>query len=82
MTQLNWNKVSSADGYQVIRSEKKEGPYRRIAVLPGKETISFQDTNTEGKNGFTVSGHTVEIPEAGSTELTVILRGHRNVRLW
>lgn len=52
MTQLNWNKVSSADGYQVIRSEKKEGPYRRIAVLPGKETISFQDTNTEGKKWF------------------------------
>lgn len=52
MTQLNWKKVLSADGYQVIRSEKKEGPYRRIAVLSGKETVSFQDTNTEGKKWF------------------------------
>lgn len=52
MTQLSWKKIPSADGYQVIRSEKENGPYRRIAVIQGNKITSFQDTATEGKKWF------------------------------
>lgn len=52
MTLVKWKKTASADGYQVFRSDKENGGYKRIGVIFGNETFSFQDTNTEGKKWF------------------------------
>lgn len=49
---ISWNKAASADGYQVIRSDKAEGPYKRIAVVSGNTTFSYTDNTSEGKKWF------------------------------
>ena len=37
-------KINSAQGYQVFRSEKMNGRYKRIKVISGNSTFSYLDT--------------------------------------
>lgn len=52
MNVVAWNKIPSAEGYQVVRAEKRSGPYKRIAVITGNETFHFKDNHTEGRQWY------------------------------
>lgn len=41
---IQWKKISSAQGYQIFRSEKSKAGYKRIAVITGNNTCSYSDT--------------------------------------
>ena len=41
---MQWKKINSAQGYQVFRSEKMNGRYKRIKVISGNSTFSYLDT--------------------------------------
>lgn len=41
---LQWKKISSAQGYQIFRSETASKGYKRIAVVSGNTTFSYRDT--------------------------------------
>ena len=41
---VQWKKINSAQGYQVFRSEKMNGRYKRIKVISGNSTFSYLDT--------------------------------------
>lgn len=42
---LRWKKVSGANGYQIIRSDSKDGKFTEVAKLTGAE-LSYKDTQT------------------------------------
>lgn len=42
---VSWNRLPSAEGYQVVRAEKREGPYKRMAVIRGNNTFSYTDNS-------------------------------------
>ena len=41
--ELSWKKVTGADGYQIYRSTKKSGGYKRIASVSSGNTLSYKD---------------------------------------
>lgn len=41
--QLNWKKVSNADGYRIYRSVSKNGSYRKIATLTKSKQTTYTD---------------------------------------
>jgi len=45
---LHWEPLLSGDvgGYTIERAEKREGPFERIAAVPGRATTVFVDTGT------------------------------------
>ncbi|MBO5303850.1 MAG: N-acetylmuramoyl-L-alanine amidase [Lachnospiraceae bacterium] len=50
---LKWNEVSDATGYQIYRSTKENGTYKKIATIKNASTVSYKDTSIkEGKNYF------------------------------
>lgn len=42
--ELEWNKLSEADGYKVYRSASKDGEYKRVATVKGVSTLTYKDT--------------------------------------
>ncbi len=40
---LKWKKVSGVTGYQIFRSESKDGTYKKIATVKGESTLSYKD---------------------------------------
>ena len=47
---LHWEPLLGGDvgGYTIERAEKREGPFERIAAVPGHATTAFLDTGTKG----------------------------------
>lgn len=45
---LSWNKVSGATGYQIYKSNAKNGKYTRIGIVYGDTTCSYTANNLEG----------------------------------
>lgn len=46
--ELTWKKVSGASGYQIYRSTKKSGSYKKIAEVSGAGNTKFTDTSVVG----------------------------------
>lgn len=44
---LSWNKVSGATGYQIYKSNAKNGKYTRIGIVYGDNTCSYTANNLE-----------------------------------
>lgn len=62
---LNWEEVLGANGYQIMRSESKSGPFTQIAKLGADDDTSYTDTKAQaGKRyyykvrGIRVGKHT------------------------
>lgn len=49
--QLRWKKVKKADGYELFRSEKKKGKYKKIATIKKGSTVKY--LNKKLKKGRT-----------------------------
>lgn len=49
---ISWKKIPSADGYQVVRAEKRGGPYTRIAIIHGNDTQTYTDSGLEKGKGY------------------------------
>lgn len=49
---LTWKTVKSADGYEIYRSTKKNGRYKRIKVIKRKFTISFINSKLKRKKQY------------------------------
>lgn len=45
--QITWEAVTSANGYQIVRSDNKKGPYKQVVKLKGKSSLVYTDTNVE-----------------------------------
>jgi fibronectin type 3 domain-containing protein len=47
---LHWEPLLSGDvgGYTIERAERREGPFERIAAVPGRATTVFLDTGAKG----------------------------------
>ena len=45
--QIAWEAVAGANGYQIVRSGSKSGPYKSIAKLKGKSSLIYTDHNVE-----------------------------------
>lgn len=45
--QITWEAVAGANGYQIVRSDNKKGPYKQIAKLKGKSSLVYTDHNVE-----------------------------------
>ncbi len=50
--QLTWKAVAGANGYQIVRSAAKKGPYKQVAKLKGKSSVTFTDPNVEVGNQY------------------------------
>ena len=48
---LSWKKVAGANGYQIMRSDAKNGKFTEIAKLSG-DKLSYQDTQTAIGNRY------------------------------
>ncbi len=40
---ITWSRIPGADGYRIYRSAKKNGSYRKIAVVKGSSSTSYMD---------------------------------------
>lgn len=50
---LNWNQVSGANCYEIMRSTKSTSGFTEIAKVRGADAVNFTDTNvTEGKKYY------------------------------
>ncbi len=50
---ITWNKVTAATGYEVYRSAKKTGAYKKVKTVSGAGNITYTDTKlTKGKTFY------------------------------
>lgn len=49
---LSWKKISGASGYVIYRSSKKNGTYKRIAVVKSGKTVKYINTKLPAKKKY------------------------------
>lgn len=50
---VSWKKVKDASGYEVYRAKSKNGKYKKIKTLKGKNKVSYEDAKlTNGKTYY------------------------------
>lgn len=49
---ISWKKAGGADGYQVYRSTKKDGTYKRVETLRGNAEVKLVDEDLKSKKTY------------------------------